>query len=168
MLKPMKRALSLLGVILVLGALGIWWFSPKQALMRRVRSMIETAEVPPTMIDAGRKARGTHLTKYFAKQISVNPPEGFDSPVSDRVGRDTAAALYSGAAAYSKEITFTDLKFDEVLPTGDQATVRFNVDAIVALPSRRPVDGILHVETQWEKTDGNWLLKEFSWTESPR
>lgn len=164
----MKRVFSLLGLILTLGAMGIWWFSPEQTLKRRVSSMLETAEVPPSMIDAGRKARGTHLAKYLAKQISVNPPEGFDSPVSDLVNRDTASALYSGAAAYCKEITFTDLKFDQIFQAGDQATVRFNVDAIVALPSRRPVDGILHVETEWKKTDGDWLLQRFSWTESPR
>jgi len=164
----MKRIVLILGGVILSVIFFTWWFSPKQVLQRRVSSMLETATVPPTMSDAGKKARGPHLSNYLATQLEITPPDDFVSPVPDVVGRDQASALYSGAAVYSKEITFTDLNFEEIQPEGTQAEVRFNVDALVDLPNRRPVDGILHVTTHWEKIEGNWLLQRFSWTESPR
>lgn len=164
----MKRVLLILGGVIISAVFISWWFSPKQVLQRRVASMLDSATVPPGMSDAGRKARGAHVMNYLADQVTVMPPDGFDSRVPNQVGRDNASALYSGAAIYSKEITFTDLTFDEVSPDVDQATVRFKVDAIVDLPTRRPVDGILHVDSHWEKQNGSWLLNRLSWTESPR
>jgi hypothetical protein len=155
-------------VLLAVSGFLFWWFSAEQVLKRRVASMIDAAQVPATMSDAGRKARGTHVAKFLAKQLHLVPPEGFDLPVSDRVNRDTATALYSGAASYAKEMTFTDLHVEEVDVRDAEADVRFRVDGIIDLRSRRPVDGILHVESRWEKADGVWLLGEVSWTEGSR
>ncbi|MBK1826180.1 hypothetical protein [Haloferula rosea] len=164
----MKRILMVLLAVVVAGAFVAWWFSPTQVLQRRVGSLLDTASVPPGMSDPGRKARGAHLAKYLARQVALDPPESFDAPVTRSVARDTASALYSGAASYCKEITFADLSFDEVLHDGDTATVSFRVDAIVDLPTRRPVDGILNVTSDWEKVDGTWLLTNIRWTESQR
>lgn len=164
----MKRILMVILGVVVAGAFVAWWFSPTQVLQRRVSSLLDTASVPPGMSDAGRKARGAHLAKYLSRQVAVHPPESFDAPVTGSVARDTASALYSGAASYCKEITFADLTFDDVQPNGETATITFRVDAIVDLPTRRPVDGILNVDSHWEKVDGAWLLTELSWTESPR
>ncbi|MGB1130760.1 MAG: hypothetical protein ACPG4K_11975, partial [Haloferula sp.] len=84
------------------------------------------------------------------------------------VERDTAAALYSGASTYAKEITFTDIQVEEVAVEDGEATVNFSADTIVDLRTRRPVDGILHVDTFWKKSEEGWLLESFSWTESSR
>lgn len=164
----MKRLLIGLGLAAALTVFLTWWFSDAQVLKRRVGSMIETAEVPPLMSDAGRKARGGHLIQYLAKQVGFEEPEDFDLPASSPIDRQTAGALYSGAATYAKEITFTDFEVLAVEIDGDEASVKFRADTIVDLRSRRPVDGVLTVDSSWRKTDGTWLLRHFTWEESPR
>ena len=167
-IQTMKRALIVAGSLAAATLFLLWWFSAEQVLKRRIESMLSTAEVPPGMSDAGRKARGGHLAGYLAKQVHFTPPESFDLPVSSPVERDTAAALYSGAATYAKEITFTDIQVEKVAVEDGEATVNFSADTIVDLRTRRPVDGILHVYTFWKKSEEGWLLESFSWTESSR
>ena len=163
----MKRLL-IPAAVLALGALAFWWFSPERVLKRRVSGFIGTAQVPASMSDIGRNARGRHLSDYFADTLTVDSPDDLDEEVGTQFTRDHAAASYSMVATYCREISITDLSFADVRIDGDDAVVRFTADAIVELPQRRPVDGLITVESHWRKTAGRWLLKSFQWNESPR
>jgi hypothetical protein len=164
----MKRLLVSAAAILALGALAIWWFSPERVLKRRIAGFIDTANVPGSMSDLARGARGNHLADYFADRITVDSPDDLDDEVGQEFTRDEAAATYSMVASYCREISITRLAFTGIAIEGDAALVHFTADAIVELPQRRPVDGLITVESHWRKTDGGWLLESFQWTESPR
>lgn len=155
-------------VVLVLAGFAFWWFSPTQVLKRRTAGFIDTARVPVSMSDLGRSARGRHLADYLAPRIEVESPENLAHEVGRTFTRDEAAALYSGVARYCREVSITKLGFVSVGFKDDKARVAFTADAIVELPNRRPVDGLVSVESRWRKVDGDWLLEAFEWTESAR
>jgi hypothetical protein len=163
----MKRV-AIPAIVLILAGLAFWWFSPTQVLKRRTASFIDTARVPVSMSDLGRSARGRHLADYFAPSIEVESPENLAHEVGRTFTRDEAAALYSGVARYCREVSITDLEFVSVGSKNDEARVVFTADTIVDLPNRRPVDGLVTVESRWRKVDGDWLLEAFEWTESAR
>ena len=168
--EAVRRYAIILGVIAALVLFGLWWFSAEQVVKRRVTSLFETAEVPESMASPGRLARGTHVAKYVADRVRVRPPTDARLPISLAVpiSRDNVSQYYSATAKYARSITFEDLTFKTVEIIDDEAKVSFSIDGIVDLPSRRPVDGILHVESVWRKIEGDWLLVEFSWQEQGR
>lgn len=163
----MKR-IAIPAVVLAIVGLAIWWFSPTQVLKRRTAAFIDTANVPSNMSDIGRGARGKNLSDYMADRVRVDSPEDLAEELGREFSRDRAAALYTVVARYCREISITDLIFESVTHDGDHAVVRFSADTIVDLPNRRPVDGIVTVESRWQKTEGDWLLESFEWSESPR
>lgn len=155
-------------VVILLAGLAFWWFSPTQVVKRRTAAFIDTANVPVSMSDLGRSARGKHVSDYLADRISVKSPEALAEEVGREFTRDQAAALYSGIARYCKEVSITDLEFQSVGIESDTALVQFTADAIVDLPNRRPVDGLVTATASWSKTEGDWLLESFEWEESAR
>lgn len=163
----MKRLIIPAAVILI-ASFSFWWFSPTQVLKRRTSAFIETANVPAGMGDLGRGARGRHLAGYLAPQIEVDSPQDLAAEVGRRFSRDRASELYSVVARYCRQISINDLAFDSVTVVDDAAEVLFTADAIVELPGRRPVDGLVVVESRWRKIDGEWRLEAFQWSESPR
>ncbi|BCX50190.1 hypothetical protein HAHE_40980 [Haloferula helveola] len=146
----------------------LWWFSATQVLKRRVSSLIDTAVVPASMSDIGRGARGPNVAEFVAGSLEIDSPPSLAQDLGPDLNRDTVSALYSAVAKYCRSITVNDLKIQSVDVDGETATVRFSADAVVDLPDRRPVDGIVDVDSRWRKTDGKWLLERFAWTESPR
>ena len=166
-LRHMKR-LIIPAAVVALAALALWWFSPTRMLKRRTAAFIDTANVPAGMSDIGRGARGRNLAEYLAGTIRVDPPRELEDEVDTEFSRDQASALYSMVASYCREISITRLSFTSVEIDGDSAVVTFSADAIVNLSNRRPVDGLIHVVSHWHKTDGDWLLEAFEWTEAPR
>lgn len=162
------RRLIIPVAVLVLGILAFWWFSPTQVLKRHTSGFIETANVPPRMSDIGRSARGRNLEKYFAPVIRVDSPEDLAEEVGSEFTRERAVILYSSVARYCREISIAAPSFESVEIDGDLATVLFTADALVDLPNRRPVDGLIRVESEWRKVDGDWLLEAFRWSESGR
>lgn len=155
-------------LLLLLAGLAVWWFSPTEVVKRRVASFFSTAEVPATMSDIGRGARGTKVATYLAQSVTLNSPESVADEVGSTFSRDRASVMYAGVARFCREITFTDLEFTRVEITADAATVSFRIDTLVELPGRRPVDGIVVADSLWRKIDGDWLLESMRWTEEPR
>lgn len=164
----MKRLPWILGAAVLL-ALGLWWFSPTQKMKRRVTGMIETANVPPGMPDIARNTRGPNLEKYLAKRLTVAVPDALDDRVPGSLKRDSAVAYYSLAARGVRQISLEDLEIEEIIFEGDDATVRFQVDAIVELPGSTPVNGILHVDSRWQRDpEEGWRMRSVSWEETGR
>ncbi|GAA5481877.1 hypothetical protein [Haloferula sargassicola] len=164
----MKRLPVLIGLLLLIG-LGAWWFSPTQKMKRRVSNMIQTANVPANMPDIARNTRGPNLEKYLARKIRIQPPSGFPERIPHQLKRENAALFYSAAARGVRMISLQAPSFDAVEIEGDQATVRFQVDAIVDLGATRPVDGIMHINSRWRRdSEEGWRLESLAWEESGR
>ena len=167
-LRLVKRILSIALPLIVAALFAVWWFSPEKVVKRRVDSMLSTAEVPSSMSEVGRGARGRNLAKFLDEQVSFRPPEGFEHPFDEFITREGASSTYSAVARLCREITFTDLEFTQVSIEGDTAKVEFRVDTVVELPDRRPIDGILEVTSKWRDHGEGWVLADFSWLESGR
>ena len=151
----------------------IWWFSAEQVLKRRVGDLIDAAEVSKLTSDLARQTRGQKIAGYFGKEVAVVPPGDVSGDIAGRLDdgtmtRDRLVMLYSMAARGSREISFVDLEVRDVSVDGDRAEVPFRVDCVVDLDSRRPVDGLLDVQSQWVKSDDAWQIVELSWTEAGR
>lgn len=131
--------------------------------------MIQTANVPSSMGDLARKTRGTNLADYLAPQLEISEPEKIDDRIPRRISRDSAAATYTYAATAARQISLQDLEIDEIEFDDTEATVKFRLDAIVELPTRTPVNGILHVISIWEdRPNEGWRLKSLAWEEKGR
>lgn len=163
--RPLLVAAAL--IVALAGSLA-FWFSPTQVVKRRVLAMIRTASVPESMPEIARASRGRNLSDYLAPTVRLAGPEHVDEIPQGGIDRSQIAAAYTAAAGMCRFISLEDVEFESIDVLGDSAEVRFTVDAIVQLPSSRPLDGIQHVELQWSKTDDGWRLTRASWTESGR
>lgn len=163
-----RKFLPLALVLLVAGLFLWWWMLPANVLKRRVASLLETAEVPPGMSDIARGARGPNLARYLDRKVRIVRPDDLRDEIPEAMERDTIAAYYSAGARSCSRIEFEQPEFDEILVKGDEAHVKFRVDAVAEFPSRRPADGIQVVETSWRKVDGDWLMTEVKWQETGR
>jgi hypothetical protein len=146
----------------------VWWLLPSNVLKRRTGALLRTAEVPRSMTEIGRAARGPNVAKFLAEKVAIQRPEAFAGEVPSTMKRDNVAGLYSAAAKYAVRIVFEAPDFEEVTVDDDRATVRFRVDAIAEFPNRRPADGIQVVDTIWRKVDGDWQLTSIGWEETGR
>ncbi|MEM1082880.1 MAG: hypothetical protein AAGI48_02065 [Verrucomicrobiota bacterium] len=164
----MRRYLPPIALLIVAALFLAWWFSPVNVLKRRVGNLFDTAAVPPTMSDIARSSRGPNVAEYLANRIEVDAPDDFDERLGSSYTRDNAAAYYSGAARYCRQVTFLEPAFENVEITGEDAKVRLRIDTIVELPDRRPVDGILIFDMDWTKAETGWLLKRAAWEETGR
>lgn len=164
----MKRLSALLVLLIAAGGLAYWWFSPAEILKRRLGNLLGSAEVSSTMSDIGRGARGPRIADYFADPVRFFPPSSLPYDLGGSLGRERLSSLYSLVAKNCREISFTDLEILEVAVEDETAEIRFRVDALVDLGSRRPADGILEVRSAWIKREGDWQIEELRWTESGR
>lgn len=164
----MRKLLPAFATLILIGLFLGWWYLPQNVLKRRVANFFDTAAVPVTMSELARSSRGPNIAEYLAKRIEVVAPENVEEDLRSSYSRDDAAAFYSGAARYSRQISFLEPEFTLVEVTGEKAAVHLKIDAIVELPDRRPVDGIMKAETSWVKVDGKWQMDGLSWEELPR
>ncbi|MGB6219420.1 hypothetical protein [Haloferula sp.] len=165
----MKKILTAVAVVALLGLFFSWWFHPTNVLKRRAASFFETAEVPVTMSELARSSRGPNIAEYLADHVEVIAPKNLEEDLRSGYSRDDAAAFYSGVARYCRQVSFLKPEAISVVHLGESnAKVALRIDTIVELPDRRPIDGILKIETTWEKVDGRWLMDGISWEETPR
>jgi hypothetical protein len=164
----MKRVLPAIALLILIGLLLGWWFLPENVLKRRVGSLFDTASVPITMSELARSSRGPNVAEYLSMSVDIAAPENFDDRMGAHYNRDDAAAFYSATARYCRQISFLEPEFTQVRIDGESAKVALDIDTIVELPDRRPVDGILKIEMSWEKVENRWLLSKVAWEEQPR
>ncbi|MGE9271657.1 MAG: hypothetical protein ACQKBU_12710 [Verrucomicrobiales bacterium] len=165
----MKKLGITLGLIAALTALLATWLSPERILKRRVQGLLTAAEVPASMNEIARSASGNRIEKFLAEQIRVSGSGEFSEPVdTDPFSRESVTSRYAAAARFSKEITFRDLEFTGLEIADERAKVQFNVDALVEFQSRRPIDGILSIDSVWVKASKSWQLESIHWNERPR
>ena len=170
MLPAMRRLLVPLLLLLVLAAgFGWWWNQPERVVARRIISLFDTAKVEDTDSDISRTTRGSAIEGYLAPNVTVHGTEETNEYVEGPQSRDSLVANYTMAARSARRISFEKPEIDEVTVTGETAQALARVDTIVELNNaERPADGILHLDMEWKKIDGKWVLSSVSWKETGR
>ncbi|MEK7952308.1 hypothetical protein [Luteolibacter soli] len=166
----MRRLLVPLLLLLVLaGGFGWWWYQPERVIGRRIVAFFEAADVEETASDISRTTRGGSLAKFFAPNVTINGPEDTREYADGPQSRDSLVSNYTIAAKNCRRISFETPEIDEVTVSGDTAQAKARVDAIVEVSStERPADGILHLDMEWKKIEGDWVLSSVSWEEKSR
>ncbi|MCW1923948.1 hypothetical protein OKA05_15380 [Luteolibacter arcticus] len=166
----MRRLLVPLLLLLVLaGGFGWWWYQPERVVARRITSLFEAAEVEDTASEISRSTRGSSLEKFLAPNVVIRGTEEIEEYVDGPQSRDSLVTNYTMAARGSRRISFEPAEVDEVIVTGDSATAKARVDAIIELTNgNRPADGVLHLDMEWKKIDGEWVLSSVAWKETGR
>jgi hypothetical protein len=170
MLPVMRRLFAPLVLLLVLaGGFGWWWYQPERVVARRIVALFEAAEVEDTASDLSRTTRGSAIEGFLAPNVSIRGTEETEEYLDGPQSRDSLVANYTLAAKNTRRISFEPAEVDEVTVTGETAQAKARVDTIVELSNGdRPADGILHMEMEWKKIDGKWLLSSVSWKETGR
>lgn len=165
----MSRRILLSVIAILLVAFGMWWFSPAEQVKRRVLGLIDSAAVPSSMGTLSRVTRGEDVAKFFAPRLEIGSSDSLKNDVPNEIHRENAASLYTGVARYVREVSLVDPEITRLEISGDRAEVDFRVDAIVQLSSRRPIDGILLVQSHWIKhPEFGWVMDKVEWQETRR
>jgi hypothetical protein len=157
----MKRLGLTVLIVALLGSFGYWWNSPAQVLKRQTLKILHTLTLES---GTGRASRQTGV--YVLKAL-LAPTVDLDSPdfpeASGSFERTEAESTFSWLCDQAKQTRFTLENFRSVTIQRDQAEVVFSIEALVELPSGRPVDGHYEVTFHWQMESDAWHLTRANW-----
>jgi hypothetical protein len=161
----MKRyAISALTIVLV-AALGFWWFSPEQVLKRRSKTLLSTLT-----LDAGTGIPGRQMGTYSLNALLASEVELENPTIREAQGtfdRAEIESAFSWLCNQAKQTRFELDHFREITVTGDKATVELTLIGLVELPNYRPADGKYDATFNWVKENDGWRLARASWKDAP-
>ncbi len=161
----MKRPLILLIIAVVLTALGVWWFSPRQVLKRKSLSLLSTLTMESGMGAVSRQAGAYTLNAILAEQVELDTPTIKEA--NGTFDRTELESAYSWLSNQAKQTRFELRDLRSIELNGDDATVQLQLEGLVELPTYRPADGIYDVVFKWRKEKDGWRLHHATWTEAP-
>jgi hypothetical protein len=160
----MKR-IAVIGIILALiSSLVVWWFSPVQILKRRTESLLQTLTLKSGSAKTSRQMGAYSLNALLADEVVLE-----STTITEANGtfdRSEMESSYLWLCEQATQTRFDLEKFQSIAIRGDQADVVFLLQALVELPSSRPVDGRFLVTYQWKYGDKGWQLTRASWAEA--
>lgn len=160
----MKRLALPLVILVLLGAAAFWWYSPVQVLKRRTQNLLETLTLEAGSSRGGRQLATYSLNALLASEVVLDTPS--ISEANGTFERSEIESAFSWLCQQAKETRFDLEKFHSVKADGDQADVKFSLNALVALPRYRPADGRYEVTFQWQREEDGWRLKSAEWLEA--
>lgn len=161
----MKRyAIFVLTVILV-AALGFWWFSPEQLLKRRSKTLLSTLTLNAGTGIPGRQMGTYSLNALLASEVELENPTIREA--RGNFDRSEIESAYSWLCNQAKQTRFELERFHKITVTGDKATVELTLIGLVELPNYRPADGKYDATFDWVKAKDGWRLTRASWKDTP-
>lgn len=161
----MKRlALAAVAVIL-LAALGVWWFSPTQVLKRRTRSLLSTLTMDAGTGRVTRHAGAYSLDRLLAPKVTLETPTIGEA--NGTFDRDELGSAYSWLCDQAKQTKFELGEIQSLKIDGNSAEMRVRLEGMVELAAYRPVDGTFDVTFEWRKEDDGWRLVSARWDQVP-
>ncbi|MGD7652766.1 MAG: hypothetical protein ACQCXQ_06100 [Verrucomicrobiales bacterium] len=160
----MKRAIFPLVILALIAGFSLWWFSPEQAVKRRVRMLLNTLSLEEGSNKSGRKMGVYSLNAVLCDEVELSSPT-LDA-ANGRFDRQELESVFSWICDLAERSEFELIGFDSVTLDGDSATVEFTVEAVVVMPNYRPADGVYKVDFELEKNDHGWRICRATWTEA--
>ncbi len=157
----MKRLGLALVLLALLAALTYWWFLPAQVLKRRSQMILKTLTLAP---DSGRTNRQMGIYTLGALlsstvQLDCNPL----TAANGTYDRSEVESAFSWLCDQARQSHFVLEKLHSITLDGDKAEVAFAVDALIALPNSRPIDGHYDVTFCWQLENDAWHLRRANW-----
>jgi hypothetical protein len=162
----MKRLALPAIVLALLGAFAFWWFSPVQVLKRRTQTLLHTLALESGSGKGGRQMAVYSLNALLASEVELEAPSLQEA--NGTFERSEMESAFSWLCEQAKQTRFDLEEFRAVNITGDRAKVAFSLNALVALPGYRPVDGRYDATLQWQREKDGWRLASAKWTEAKR
>ena len=162
----MKKLIIVITTAALLLVLGIWWFSSSQVVKRRTEKLLQILSFEVGEDKGGRQMGVYSLNAILASEVSLTAasiPEANGS-----FPRAEMESAYSWLGQQAKQTFFEIEKIDSIKIDEAQATVNFTIEALVELPSHRPVDGHYQVLFKWQNLKDGWRLCEAQWEKLER
>lgn len=159
----MKRFIIPSAALLVLAAFLFWWFSPTQVLKRRTHSLLETLTMDAGTGKSTRQLGAYSLNALLAREVELSTPT--IDQANGTFERSELESAFSWLCQQAKQTHFELDEFRAVNISGDRGEVVFSLEALVELPTYRPVDGRFGVTFRWQREEESWRLTGAEWLE---
>lgn len=160
----MKRLALPVVIFAILGAFAFWWFSPTQILKRRTQTLLQTLTLDSGTGKASRQMGVYSLNSLLASEVELDTPTLKEA--NGTFERSEMESAFSWLCDQAKQTRFDLEKLRSVKIDGEHAEVAFFLNAVVELPSYRPVDGRFDVTFHWKREDDKWRLARATWVEA--
>lgn len=158
----MKKArILLVAAFAPLVPLGMWWFSPEQAVMRRTNHLMEILTLSGVPGEPMRQAKVYSMNALLAPEVELVVPDVPDANGS--FDKEELEAAFSWICQNAKRSSFDVVAFRDVDVTGDTATVRCLTEGYMELSTGRPADGRFEVTVVWKKGGDGWRYDKIAW-----
>ena len=159
----MQRSLLGLTAIAVLVGFLFWWFSPVQVVKRRSNLLWSTLTLEEGGGKGSRHAGVYTLNALLAPEVALESPEV--AQANGTFERSELENAFSWLCDRVRVARFEGRGFDKVVVEDGRAIVTMDVDAMVDLGDRRPLDGRHRVILEWTRDDRHsWRLARASWS----
>lgn len=158
-----KLILPLLAVAAAIVFL-VWYLSPEQVVKRRTGKLLSTLTLPDDGGKASRQMSALGIGNLIADELTLETPT-----IEEANGVHQKVDIESGFGALTRIANFTKfevVEYHTITINGDEARVNATIEAVVALPTYRPADGLYEVELDWKKIEDNWRLTRARWQET--
>ncbi|RYD33324.1 MAG: hypothetical protein EOP87_11200 [Verrucomicrobiaceae bacterium] len=159
----MKKILIPVVAMVAVVAVLVWFFSPEQIVKRRTGKLMSTLTLEDT--GGSRSLNALGLGNLIADELALETPT-----IEEANGVHRRSDIESGFGGLARIANFTKFELVEyhtITILGEEARVNATIEAVVALPSYRPADGLYEVELDWKKEkDGVWRLARARWQET--
>jgi hypothetical protein len=162
----MKRLAIPATALLVLAAFLFWWFSPTQVLKRRTLSLLETLTMDAGTGKSTRQLGAYSLNALLAREVELSTPT--IDQANGTFERSELESAFSWLCQQAKHTSFELDEFRTVNISGERGEVVFSLDALVELPTYRPVDGRFAVTFRWQREEETWRLASAEWLDERR
>jgi len=159
---PVKNArIVLIVAAVLLVPLGMWWFSPEQAVMRRTKHLMEVLTLSEGSGVPLRQAKVYSMNALLAPEVELVVPDVPEANGS--FDKEEMEAAFSWICRNAKRSRFDITAFRDVDVVGDTATVRFLAEGYIELSTGRPADGRFEVTIVWKKGGDGWRYDKIVW-----
>lgn len=157
----MKRwIVPIVALALAIG-FGMWWYSPKQVVKRRVASLLDTLTFEAGSSKPARKLGLYSLSGLLAESVDLETPS--ISEANGSFARQEMESAFSWLCDAARETRFDLIEIESLEVGGERAAVELTLEALVELPNHRPADGIYQVEFDWVDGENGWRLERAKW-----
>ena len=159
----MKRStlLVLLPILVAAAAFAAWYLSPTQQVKRATRGLLDTVSLDESTGQTARQMRQYSLNRRIAAEVTFATP----TEANGTFPRADVEAGFSWLSNQAKSTRFEVHRWIEIQTRGNQATVQAEIDALVEIPSFRPLDNRHHMTLQFTNESDGWRLHSLEFQE---